>query len=99
MSDETISLVHENVTFEDQVVHLNGHVYFDCTFQQCTLVFRGFPCTMSGCHFDNCVWHIDFIAHDHNQWSEFVETLVPSIEQTLPRTLAEEKRRQVERPD
>ena len=80
-----ISLVHENIVFQDQVVYLAGNSYFDCTFRRCTLVFRDNIGPLTGCTFESCVWHIDLIVSDYVFWDEFVKGLAPMIGKSLPR--------------
>ena len=79
-----VSLVHEGIVFEDATVYVTGNAFFDCTFLRCTLVFRGFPIIASNCKFSSCIWHIDWLIHDHQQWNEFEETLIPMIAKSLP---------------
>ena len=90
---ETITLVHQNVVFEDQTVYLSGKTFLDCTFRRCTFVLReSLFGALSGCKFDGCIWHLDFLVHDHHQWDGFIKSIVPLISQTLPRTTGEKQK-------
>ena len=80
-------LFHENKVFEDQTVYLSGNSYFDCEFRRCVFIFRGDYGPLSNCKFDSCIWHLDFLVHDHKIWSEFLGGLGKKIAEGLPRGL------------
>lgn len=70
-------LRHDDVTFEDAVVPMAGHAYFNCTFRKCTMLYRGFM-HCDGCHFEACIWHFDLLITDANEWldlNQFMEDL------------------------
>jgi hypothetical protein len=80
-------LVHRDTAFHHQTVYLTGHVYERCTFDACTLVFRGAPSTLTDCSFTLCAWHLDFLVHDSDQWDEFLSGPAAAfITKTIPRT-------------
>lgn len=87
-----IVLTHEDTVFEDQVVYLGGHAYFDCTFRRCTMVLCGFDGVMTGCEIIACVWHLDFSVSDHTQWDSFMEKIAPAIGASLPRGVPKRKK-------
>ena len=72
-------------TFEDQTVYVSGHYYLDCTFKRCTMVLTSFDFLASGCTMDSCVWHIDALVHDHEEWDQFLHGLAIKILGALPR--------------
>ncbi len=74
----------EDLTFENRVMHLTGHAYVNCTFRKCTIVFRGFPTKCDHVHFEDCVWEINWLVHDRNQWEVFLEKLGPSLIGSVP---------------
>lgn len=78
------SLVHENVIFEDQTIHLTGNAYIDCTFRRCNFVVSGLPIVLRGCVANACVWHIDLVFSDVKRWKAFVEQIAPMISDSLP---------------
>jgi hypothetical protein len=80
-----ITLVHENVVFEDQVVYLAGNTFFDCTFRRCTLLIREtVGSAFVNCTFDGCIWHLDILVCDHEYWKAFLEQVAPMITKSLP---------------
>lgn len=85
-----ILMHHKGITFRDQVVYLTGHAYEDCVFERCTLVHRGAPtgvmirCTMAG-----CVWHLDLLISDSDDWDGFMSTTAAAITKSLPRVRGE----------
>jgi hypothetical protein len=90
MRNETIHLIHENKTFEDQTIYLSGNIYLDCTFKRCVLIIRDeFVPQMSNVKIEACIFHLDLLIHDHEQWTGFLNGLGKKIEQGLPRALGD----------
>lgn len=77
--------IHRDAVFNHQTLHLTGHVYERCTFNACTLIYRGTPSVISACSFDSCVWHIDLLIHDPDDWDSFYSEAAHLITKTLPR--------------
>ena len=79
-------LAHQGVAFEDQTVYVAGNAYINCVFKLCTLVVRHLSViVITGCEFHGCVWHLDVVVHDYEEWDEFAGSVLPMITQTLPR--------------
>jgi len=85
-------LVHEDVIYEHETIYLSGNAYFDCTFSFCTFIVREAQIVLTGCTFNSCIWHLDMLVSDHNEWKNFINTFGPFIDQSLPRA-PDEKRR------
>ncbi|MGH6913176.1 MAG: hypothetical protein ACREH3_05670 [Geminicoccales bacterium] len=50
----------EHCTFKNAIVHVDGHSYRGCRFEQCRLVYSGGDLPrMVGCAFDRCRWTLD----------------------------------------
>lgn len=50
----------EKQTFDNKTVVIDGNVYANCTFNSCTIEFRGVDLpTLSNCHFAGCRWSFD----------------------------------------
>ena len=50
----------ENETFENKTVVIDGNSYQNCTFNSCTIEFRGVELpSLGGCHFAGCRWSFD----------------------------------------
>lgn len=48
---------HENGTYNNTRLNLDGHEYINCTLNNCELVFRGEQfTTLEGCTFNGCQW-------------------------------------------
>ena len=48
---------HENHTFSNEDVHLDGNEFRHCTFDHCKIIFSGKElCTLFDCTFDSCNW-------------------------------------------
>jgi len=49
---------HEKESFENQHVVLDGGVFIDCTFRNCSLEYSGGDTYVQNCHGENCqfVW-------------------------------------------
>ena len=48
---------HENNTYNNTRLDLDGHEYINCTLNNCELVFRGERHTqLDGCQFNDCQW-------------------------------------------
>ena len=53
--------------FEDQVIYLTGHAYYNCAFERCTFVLAsGCDFQVIGCAWSACALHLDYIIHDVN---------------------------------
>src|SRR5258707_1065324 len=81
----SLLLQHRNVVFEDDTVYLSGHAYFNCTFIRCTLILRDSESHMEECVFNSCVWHIDWVLHDVEQFRMF-QAILQFIESSLVRS-------------
>lgn len=94
MPAETIHVVHENKTFEDQTIYLDGHAYFDCTFKRCTFFTRNltFP-VMSGCRAEDTAFHLDLLVHDHEQWSAFLSGMGKKMIELMSKLPDKKKRK------
>jgi hypothetical protein len=89
---EAIYLIHEKKVFEDQTIYLSGNVYFDCTFRRCVLIVRDrLVAQMSNCFIEGCIWHLDILIHDHEEWAGFLNGLGQQILVGLPRKLGEKQ--------
>ena len=51
---------HEGEAFRSQTVHIAGHGFQNCTFDNCTLVVSNTPFLMTGCQINNCNWRIEY---------------------------------------
>jgi hypothetical protein len=51
---------HVEETFQSQTIHLSGHGYVNCKFENCTLVVTNTPHLLSGCRFVNCNWRLEY---------------------------------------
>ncbi|MBD9528661.1 hypothetical protein IB235_17735 [Paracoccus sp. PAR01] len=50
-------VVIENQTFRNETIEIDGIAFSMCTFENCTLVFRGGkPPGIMGCRFNDCFW-------------------------------------------
>jgi hypothetical protein len=49
----------KHCTFKNATVHVDGHTYLGCRFEQCRLVYSGgeLP-SMIGCEFERCRWRL-----------------------------------------
>ncbi len=48
---------HENLTFENKLIRIDGNQYIGCVFQSCTLQYGGFgDVKLKGCQFKKCSW-------------------------------------------
>jgi len=82
-------LLHEGVVFEDTIVPLAGHVYRNCTFRRCTMLVEGscaVPTEISYCTFEGCVWRLNVIVPNAESWAEFLQTIGPLMQGSLPRS-------------
>ena len=71
--------------FENQTFYLSGHSYMNCTFKRCVLVIK--DCNwgpMPNCVIEDCIWHLDFLIQDRQEWEFFVENQGEIIAQSLP---------------
>ena len=78
-------LPHNGVVFEDATVYVTGHSYTDCTFRRCTMIYMGGVTVMNACKFDGCVWHLNVLVHDSDDWDEFVTFVMQMVTRTVPR--------------
>lgn len=54
---------HQNVTFENQTVELDGSSFVACTFRDCVLAFRGSaPTGIQNCGMIRCRWQFEDAA-------------------------------------
>ncbi|MCA9288659.1 MAG: hypothetical protein KDA05_08745 [Phycisphaerales bacterium] len=79
-------LLHADKTFRDQVVYATGHAYQGCVFEACTIVAQSIgPGVFQNCRFNGCVWHLNLVIHDSDQWDEFMGGFAAIITKSLPR--------------
>src|SRR6185437_396151 len=77
-----------NITFENDAIYLTGYAYYNCIFNNCTMVFNGAPFILYACQFSTCVWHLDVVVHDPEVWKILKEMLIPAIDVSLKMDLA-----------
>jgi hypothetical protein len=81
----TVLLRHDNIAFEDEVVLVTGHAYFNCVFTRCTLIVRSLSDThLENCRFNGCVWHLDVLVYDVDAWTQFQQNAMKWISESLP---------------
>jgi hypothetical protein len=81
----TVLLRHDNIEFDDEMVLLTGHAYFNCVFTRCTLVVKSLSDThIENCQFRGCVWHLDVLVFDIETWTQFQQTAMKWITESLP---------------
>lgn len=61
-------LMHEDTVYEDDTIYARGHYYVNCRFERCTIVLRDGSGGFKGCLFVACVWHLDYVLHDRQQF-------------------------------
>jgi hypothetical protein len=88
---------HENKTFENQDVLLDGSSFTSCTFKRCAIIYRGTgKVQLKGNNFTDCQWRFDgeagatlqYLAFMHAQGGEFrdiVENTFNSIRGQKPK--------------
>jgi hypothetical protein len=80
-----VLLRHDNIAFDDEMVLLTGHAYFNCVFTRCTLVVKSLGDThLENCRFQGCVWHLDLLIFDVELWTQFQQTAMKWITESLP---------------
>jgi hypothetical protein len=89
MADQVALLTHKDAVFDDAVVYATGNAYMGCEFNRCVFVFKGFPTYFHTCKFDGCVWHIDLVIHDLEQFKIVFEFLQNVIGSSVPRLTAD----------
>ena len=80
-------LMHERVDYDRKVVMVTGNSYRNCTFRQCTMIIKSLdadPRQFEDCRFHACSWHFDVVIHDPDAWRDFLATIGPVVEQSLP---------------
>ena len=85
---------HQDATFTNQLVVLDGNDYVNCSFTNCELVFRGTDTvSMNGFTADNCRWTFDgaagltlkfLSALYHGGFSEMIDLTLENIRQGSP---------------
>jgi hypothetical protein len=80
-----VLLKHEDVVFDDETIYSSGNAYKRCTFNRCVIVVRDTPGVFEDCGFSGCIWHVDILVHDSDQWDAFMSGIASMITKTLPR--------------
>lgn len=87
----TLLIDHRDIVFEDDIVYMTGHAFYNCVFKRCTLVFKGFPGPMLvGCSFGGCAIHIDCVLHEKTVGLGYLAMIaalahgLPSLEMSQP---------------
>jgi len=52
--------VHRNRTFTSQTMHMAGHAFIDCAFEECTLVLTNGPVYTQNVRFHNCNFRLEY---------------------------------------
>jgi hypothetical protein len=51
---------HEDRTFTNEIIPLDGHAYVGCTFRGCRFVYAGGEYELRACRYDGCrPWPVD----------------------------------------
>lgn len=50
---------HDDETFTNQTIYLNGQAFIRCKFVACTMVLRDGLYHLDGSNFERCNWHVD----------------------------------------
>ncbi|MGE5609239.1 MAG: hypothetical protein ACM359_08290 [Bacillota bacterium] len=80
----SVLLKHENRVFEDQTVYATGNAYHGCIFRRCVLVAASVNnMVFDQCSFEACVWHLNFVVHDH-ETCEAAQKLLRYARQSVP---------------
>jgi len=76
--------------FESQTVYLSGHSYMNCKFSRCVLVVKDFNWgPMPNCEIEDCIWHLDLLIKDRQEWEFFVANQGAIISESLPQERVE----------
>jgi len=87
MNEPTVTLTsRRNETVKGTVIYLEGYGFFDCRFEECTVVVTSDRFRLEGCAFVNCNWRLEYgICWGDSAFYAAFKSIVDLIDQGFAR--------------